>query len=121
MPTRRRCAPAESSQSNRSDPANGHWYAPAVTDRVQIHIVGLGPGDPTHVTVETRSVLGAGFPIILRTRHHPSVDVLAPGSTDCDDLYRSGASFDAVYDAVVLRVLQQAETGPVVFAVPGSP
>ncbi|MEO8539606.1 MAG: nucleoside triphosphate pyrophosphohydrolase [bacterium] len=86
-----------------------------------IHIVGLGPGDPRHVTVETRELLAAGFPVILRTRHHPSALSLAPGASDCDDLYGLGSSFDDVYAAVAARVMQAAVAGDVVFAVPGHP
>lgn len=92
-----------------------------MTAKIQIHIVGLGPGDPRHITVETREILESGIQVILRTRHHPSATELAPGAIDCDDLYRSGASFDAVYRSVVDRVLEQAREQPVVFAVPGSP
>lgn len=92
-----------------------------MTAEPRIHIVGLGPGDPRHVTVETREILASGMPILLRTRHHPSVAELAPGAFDCDDLYSSGATFDGIYSAVVDRVLALAVTGPVVFAVPGHP
>lgn len=86
-----------------------------------IHIVGLGPGDPRHVTVETRELLGAGLPVLVRTRHHPSVESLAPAATDCDDVYRAGASFDGVYEAIAARVFERAAAGPLVYAVPGHP
>ncbi|MGE3075934.1 MAG: nucleoside triphosphate pyrophosphohydrolase [Dehalococcoidia bacterium] len=92
-----------------------------MTSEIRIHVVGLGPGDPRHVTLETRDLLGSGMPVILRTRHHPSATELAPNAEDCDDLYRVGTSFDEVYGAVVKRVLERAGRGPVVFAVPGSP
>ena len=88
---------------------------------VSVHVVGLGPGDPGHVTVETRELLASGLPVLLRTRHHPSVAALAPDAADCDDLYRSGASFDEVYTAIAGRVLEQASLGALVFAVPGHP
>ena len=87
----------------------------------RIHVVGLGPGDPRHVTVETRELLASGLPVLLRTRHHPSVAALAPEAADCDDLYRSGASFDEVYAGIAERVLEHAALGPLVFAVPGHP
>jgi len=86
-----------------------------------IHIVGLGPGEPSHVTVETRELLLSGLPVILRTRHHPSAAVLAPNAADCDDLYRAGESFDYTYAAIVERVIAAARGGPVLFAVPGDP
>jgi tetrapyrrole methylase family protein/MazG family protein len=90
-----------------------------VQEEVRIHIVGLGPGDPAHVTLQTRELLESGLPVVLRTRHHPSAAVLASSAEDCDDLYASGVSFDDVYTAVVERVLVRAADGPVVYAVPG--
>jgi tetrapyrrole methylase family protein/MazG family protein len=92
-----------------------------VTAEPTIHIVGLGPGDPRHVTLETRELLASGLPVLLRTRHHPSAGELAPGASDCDDLYRRGKSFDDVYQGVGARVLALAESGPMVYAVPGHP
>jgi len=88
---------------------------------VRIHIVGLGPGDPRHVTLETRDLLESGMRVILRTRHHPSAAVLAANAEDCDDLYRAARSFEDVYAAVAARVLDAATTSEVVFAVPGHP
>lgn len=89
----------------------------------RIHIAGLGPGSPAHLTTETRELLTAGHPIILRTRHHPVVGALAElaGATDCDDLYARGADFEMVYAAMARRVLDAARVSPVVFAVPGHP
>lgn len=92
-----------------------------MTSEIRIHVVGLGPGDPHHVTVETRALLASGMPILLRTRHHPSAAVLAPNATDCDDLYSSGATFDEVYAGAVKRVLAMAAAAPVIYAVPGHP
>ena len=88
-----------------------------------IHIVGLGPGDPGHMTVETRELLRTGAPVILRTRRHPTIDALdGDGAwTDCDDLYQSGAAFEAVYEAIAQRVVTAAMAGDVVYAVPGHP
>ena len=83
--------------------------------------MGLGPGDPKHVTVETRELLASGLPVLLRTRHHPSAAVLAPAAPDCDDLYAAGRAFEDVYEAIVERVLATAAGGPVVFATPGHP
>lgn len=111
--TSARCGRAESSLSNE------RCYAGARVNT--IHIVGLGPGDPRQVTVETRELLASGLPVILRTRHHPSADALAPEVRTCDDLYRAGADFEAVYAGVAERVCAAALGGDVVFAVPGHP
>lgn len=90
---------------------------------VRLHVVGLGPGSPDLMTIETRRLLESGTPVILRTRHHPTLATL-PGSgrfEDCDDLYRGGQDFGAVYEAIVTRVLEAATKGEVVYAVPGHP
>ncbi|WBL36353.1 hypothetical protein O0235_01910 [Tepidiforma flava] len=48
-------------------------------DGVRIHVVGLGPGDPGLLTQATAALLASGLPVILRTRHHPTVAGLAFG------------------------------------------
>jgi tetrapyrrole methylase family protein/MazG family protein len=94
-----------------------------MTDRIDI--VGLGPGDASLLTGETRDLLESGAPVILRTRRHPTVAALGERGgrfEDCDDLYRDGASFDEVYAAIVERVIAAAKTsGEVIYAVPGHP
>lgn len=94
-----------------------------MSDRVDIHVAGLGPGAPAHLTAGVRELLARGIPVILRTRHHPVVAALPEmaGARDCDDLYATGESFDAVYVAAAQRVLDAAASGPVIYAVPGHP
>ena len=90
----------------------------------RLHIVGLGPGRATLLTAETLSVLRSGIPGILRTRHHPTVADLGAALAafrDCDDLYSTGGSFEAVYEAVVRRVVDAAAAAETVYAVPGHP
>ncbi len=88
-----------------------------------LHIVGLGPGRPSLLTEEAAALLGSGLPVVLRTRHHPTVAHVDPGGRfeDCDDLYRTGRSFAAVYEAIAARVLVRAAGGEAIFAVPGHP
>jgi len=90
---------------------------------VRVHIVGLGPGDAGLLTRDADRLLGSGLPVILRTRHHPTVAALtfAGRVMDCDDLYATGGRFEDVYAAVAERVVAAAEGEPVVFAVPGHP
>jgi tetrapyrrole methylase family protein/MazG family protein len=61
--------------------------------------------------------------VIVRTIHHPAASELAElrPVTSCDDLYQTCEDFEAVYAAIVDRVVKQAAAGPVVYAVPGSP
>jgi tetrapyrrole methylase family protein/MazG family protein len=88
-----------------------------------IHIAGLGPGSAGLLTVDVRDLLASSLPVLLRTRHHPTVAAIDPDRrfSDCDDLYQSGQSFEQVYAAVVRRVLALAAHGDVVYAVPGHP
>lgn len=86
-----------------------------------ITIVGLGPGNPSHLTVGALETLKSGRPVLLRTAIHPTVEPLrAMGVTfdSCDDLYERAHSFEDVYAAVAERVLNYED---VVFAVPGHP
>lgn len=88
-----------------------------------VTVVGLGPGSPDLRTLRAQARLDAARRIILRTGVHPGLDDLLgdPRVTACDDLYDRLDTFDAVYDAVAARVLDAADTGPVVLAVPGHP
>ncbi|MEO9255315.1 MAG: nucleoside triphosphate pyrophosphohydrolase [Tepidiformaceae bacterium] len=88
-----------------------------------LHIVGLGPGSADLLTVETRALLSAGMPVILRTRHHPTVIEIdaADAFSDCDDLYAAGMAFEQIYEAISVRVLDAAIQSETVYAVPGHP
>ncbi|WP_322796915.1 nucleoside triphosphate pyrophosphohydrolase [Tepidiforma sp.] len=90
---------------------------------MRIHIAGLGPGHPGLLTVEVRELLASGLPVILRTRHHPTVEDLAFGGTvsDCDDLYAGARDFEAAYRAAAERVVAAARQGEMIYAVPGHP
>ena len=90
----------------------------------QLTIVGLGPGAWEHLTLEAQEVLARAKEVHLRTRRHPIVASLPPTLVvrSFDYLYRRGASFDQVYEAIANRVLALAKRpGGVVYAVPGHP
>ena len=87
-------------------------------------IAGLGPGDLSGTPAGVREALfDPDRRVILRTGQHPAAAELAGSRpvTTCDDLYDAGETFDEVYEAIVSRVLEAAEEGPVVYATPGSP
>ena len=89
-----------------------------------ITVVGLGPGAVGNLSLETMGLLQSCEQVILRTAVHPTVAELEKQQvkfTSCDDLYEKVASFEEVYTSVVERVLQAAQQGDVVYAVPGSP
>ncbi|MBF6599088.1 MAG: nucleoside triphosphate pyrophosphohydrolase [Dehalococcoidia bacterium] len=87
-------------------------------------IVGLGPGDASLLTVEARDALARSAEVWLRTARHPTVAGLPAGPryASFDELYDRLDSFEAVYDAIVGRVLGlAAQPSGVVYAVPGHP
>lgn len=90
---------------------------------MDVDVVGLGPGSTALLTDETRRLLASGRPVLLRTRHHPTVAALDPegGLASCDDLYESGTAFGAVYEAIVQRALVLARSNSLIYAVPGHP
>ena len=89
-----------------------------------ITIIGLGPGDIDRVPGPVLSHLeDSERTVIVRTEHHPAAAQLAERRdvVFCDDLYEAFDTFEAVYEAICERVVEAVTTGPVVYAVPGSP
>ncbi|MCC6191486.1 MAG: hypothetical protein IT318_20875, partial [Anaerolineales bacterium] len=89
-----------------------------------ITIVGLGPGDPAHLTREAWDVLSSVLEVHVRTRQHPTVSGL-PASLavhSFDEVYEGAADFDQVYETIAERVLTLGRRPEgVVYAVPGHP
>ena len=89
-----------------------------------ITIVGLGPGDPGHLTREAWSVLESAQELYLRTRRHPSVSGLPKGPTvySFDDAYERHDTFDRVYDEIAERAIELGRRPEgMVLGVPGHP
>lgn len=89
-----------------------------------ITIVGLGPGEPHHLTREAWQVLGEADEVWLRTQHHPTVAGLPSHLTlhAFDHLYEAADNFAQVYDTIAGDVLRLGERPQgVVYAVPGHP
>jgi tetrapyrrole methylase family protein / MazG family protein len=87
-------------------------------------IVGLGPGEIDDLTRRAYRTLKQAKRVILRTGRHNCVPCLPQGETayqTCDDLYEALPDFPDVYAAIVARVMQAAQAGDVVYAVPGDP
>ena len=92
----------------------------------KITIVGLGPGDINLITLGSWECLTKARPggLLLRTTIHPTVKQLQEQGISCesfDSLYETGDSFAEVYAAIAAAVVARAESGDVVYAVPGSP
>jgi tetrapyrrole methylase family protein/MazG family protein len=95
-----------------------------VSNQPRITVVGLGPGDASLLTVEARDVLASAAEVWLRTARHPTVPGLprGPRYESFDGLYDSLGTFEAVYAAIVARLLELARRPEgVVYAVPGHP
>lgn len=89
-----------------------------------ITLLGLGPGDPAHLTRQAWDVLTSASEVWLRTRQHPVVPAL-PAVLELhsfDSLYEKGEDFGEVYAAIVEEVLALGKRPQgVIYAVPGHP
>jgi len=89
-----------------------------------ILIAGLGPAgfDATGAAARER-LLDPEATVVVRTLQHPAAAELAElrSIVSCDDIYDAAGDFDQVYSAIAERVVSLAGSGPVVYAVPGSP
>ncbi|MDQ6839945.1 MAG: nucleoside triphosphate pyrophosphohydrolase [Actinomycetota bacterium] len=91
--------------------------------RAKILVVGLGPGDPGLIGVETRRILERVDLRFVRTRRHPNASQVGEARS-FDDVYERAGTVDAVYPAIVETLVQAAGAAPdelIVYAVPGSP
>ncbi len=87
----------------------------------RITVVGLGPGDPAHVTVQTLEAIATQPHRFLRTSQHPSA-ALVGAATTFDEVYEHADTFADVYAEIVDRLAAAAaEHGEILYAVPGSP
>lgn len=89
-----------------------------------ITVVGLGPGDPRHLTREACAVLEDADEIWLRTRHHPTVPGLPLHLTlrSFDYVYEEEEDFSQIYETIARAVLKLGRRPEgVVYAVPGHP
>lgn len=89
-----------------------------------ITILGLGPGNPQHLTRAAWEWLNQITEVYLRTIHHPLVPALPPHLRirSFDEFYTQNETFEGVYQQIVERVLElgQSSSG-VTYAVPGHP
>ena len=86
----------------------------------RVVVVGLGPGDPRHVSAGATAAIASIPKRFLRTVRHPSAHLALPAET-FDDLYESAQTMEEVYGGIVERLTSEARTGDVLYAVPGSP
>ena len=90
----------------------------------QLTVAGLGPGSAGLITRETWTRIEAAEHIILRTRIHPTVEVLdAEGISYAtyDDFYEEADDFEELYEEIVDDLFARAAEHDVLYLVPGSP
>ena len=89
-----------------------------------ITILGLGPGDFKHLTLEAHQHLAEIPEIYLRTRLHPMVRDLPRDLriVSFDEVYEREEKFEDVYETIIQQVLElgRRQQG-VTYAVPGHP
>lgn len=89
-----------------------------------ITILGLGPGDPQHLTRQAWDWLNNCGEVYLRTKQHPTVAALPENleQHSFDALYENSQRFEEVYEEIVKRILELgARPQGVTYAVPGDP
>jgi tetrapyrrole methylase family protein / MazG family protein len=89
-----------------------------------IILLGLGPGNPDHLTQQALQTLQSIPEIYLRTRQHPTVTSF-PASVKVhsfDEFYQTLPSFNDVYAHIVDQIIELGKRPQgVVYAVPGHP
>lgn len=90
----------------------------------KIHVVGLGPGNEAHITVDTWNLLQKGYPIYVRTVQHPTLHLLDENGITyegLDTFYENAESFEEVYSEIVACLEEKSRHTEIIYAVPGSP
>lgn len=90
----------------------------------KIDIIGLGAGDLEQLSVGMYKKLTKAEHVYLRTKEHPVVTELEKEGMEFssfDLVYEKHDQFEAVYQEIAQTLLEKAQTGEVIYAVPGHP
>ena len=91
----------------------------------KIIIIGLGPGNPNHLTLGAIRAMQTVGTVWLRTAKHPTVPHLPKELIleSFDDYYDHLPTFSEVYDTITEKLLEMAQSSnkPIAYAVPGHP
>jgi len=91
----------------------------------KITIIGLGPGEFHHLTLQAFNLLKNKDKLFLRTKVHPLVKDFPKYSItyeSCDAFYEESESFDQVYKKIADFIISKAKKhGDIQYAVPGDP
>lgn len=89
-----------------------------------ITIAGIGFGEKNAVTIEAIKAMKEADKVVLRTVHHPSVDLLKEEGIDfeaLDYMYETIDDFEELYQSIADYVFEQAKDKKICYVVPGSP
>lgn len=99
--------------------------------RPLVTVVGLGPGSFGDLTLDAFQSMQNAAKVLVRTSQHPAVAGLSSHGIafeTLDAFYAEGDDFEAVYRAMVARIIETAQRtfserrdAGIVYAVPGSP
>ncbi len=90
----------------------------------KLTIVGMGPGDYRHLTVEAEKILRDAPKIYTRTLKHPVAALLSNNCSQVvsfDMLYENADDFEKLYRDITDEIWAASLREPVVYAVPGNP
>jgi len=89
-----------------------------------VTIVGLGPGSPDDLTIGALKALENAKHLYLRTKKHPTVAFLEEKGIEYhsfDELYDTLPTFEEVYISIANKIIEEAQSKDIVYAVPGHP
>lgn len=101
-----------------------------MTQPATITILGLGPGNIQHLTLEARSLLTLaaqqGQQVFFRTLLHPTLEPLQADLptlrvTSFDQFYEESDNWESLYLRIAEELCNAATQQPVIYAVPGHP
>lgn len=91
---------------------------------MKLTIVGLGFGEKKGITLEAIEKIKSSSNVILRTKHHPTVELLDEMGIKyktCDELYEKANNFEELYRSIAKKVLEESKERDTVYVVPGAP
>ncbi|MBD8071010.1 nucleoside triphosphate pyrophosphohydrolase [Bacillus sp. PS06] len=89
-----------------------------------ITIVGLGAGDLNQMPVGLYKIITKAEHLYLRTKEHPVITELEKEGLvyqSFDEIYEGHEQFQDVYEEIAHRLVEEARTKDVIYAVPGHP
>ena len=91
---------------------------------MKLTIVGLGFGEKKGITLEALDTIKNSSNVILRTKHHPTVELIDEMGIEyktCDEFYEKADNFEELYKSIAKKVLEESKEKDTVYVVPGAP